>query len=229
LKAYVQDGGTLVAEARLGWNDERGHASERIPGMGLWELMGCRETAVQVGAGGKTELRWTASEIPGIQPGDILPGRWFEETLEPVSTDARIVARFADGAPAAVVSHFGHGKTLMLGSYLSAAYETSPSPAAARFFAALLEWAGISGSGAGNSLPQIEIRTSKSGPDSLVFFFNHGNQAADLSFPLPPGAYRATDLVTEQPVEPVRDGASLRLKKPLPPSDVWVLKLAGRR
>ena len=50
LTRYVEAGGTLVAEARLGWSNERGNASDRIPGMGLWELMGCRETAVQTGA-----------------------------------------------------------------------------------------------------------------------------------------------------------------------------------
>ena len=45
LKAYVRSGGHLVAEARLGWSNERGMATDRIPGMGLWEVMGCRETA----------------------------------------------------------------------------------------------------------------------------------------------------------------------------------------
>jgi beta-galactosidase len=34
LKTYVRDGGTLVSEARPAWNDERGFASERIPGAG---------------------------------------------------------------------------------------------------------------------------------------------------------------------------------------------------
>ena len=41
-KTYVEEGGTLVSEARLGWSSERGTASERIPGMGLAEVMGCR-------------------------------------------------------------------------------------------------------------------------------------------------------------------------------------------
>ena len=53
--------------------------------------------------------------LPGLKPGDVLPGRWYEETLEPSGPDARVVARFAGGAPAAVVSAFGRGKALMLG------------------------------------------------------------------------------------------------------------------
>ena len=43
LRDYVESGGTLVAEARLAWNNEKGRASERIPGLGLAEVMGARE------------------------------------------------------------------------------------------------------------------------------------------------------------------------------------------
>jgi beta-galactosidase len=200
LKAYVQDGGTLVTEARLGWSNERGYASDRIPGMGLWELMGCRETAVQVGAKGRTSLRWTASGIGGIKPGEALPARWYEETLEPLSKEAQVVAQFPDGGAAAVVSRYGKGKTLMLGSYVSAAYETAPDPAVPRFYRALLDWAGV-------TLPvdgkDVEVRTLESGAERLVFVFNHNRQAVEASFGLrmAGGNYRASDLVTGSAVE----------------------------
>ena len=116
LRAYVESGGALVAEARLAWNNERGYAAERIPGLGLWEVMGCRESSVQTGEKGRTELRWSSTEIPGMKPGDLLPARWYEESLEPIGPQARVAAQFADGSPAAVISSFGKGKTLMLGS-----------------------------------------------------------------------------------------------------------------
>ncbi|HWB95605.1 MAG TPA: beta-galactosidase, partial [Bryobacteraceae bacterium] len=112
LKRYVENGGALVAEARLGWSNERGYASDRIPGMGLWEVMGCRETAVQVAARGRANLRWTGNAIPGMKADDLLPGRWYQETLEPLAKEARVVAQFADGAAGAVVSRYGRGKTL---------------------------------------------------------------------------------------------------------------------
>ncbi len=106
LKTCLENGGALVAEARLGWSNERGNASDRIPGMGLWEVMGCRETAVQTAARGRTSLRWTGTEIPGLRQDDILPGRWYEETLQPLATDAHVVAQFPSGAPAAIVSRY---------------------------------------------------------------------------------------------------------------------------
>ena len=129
LREYVRAGGALAAEARLGWNNERGYAAERIPGMGLWEVMGCRETAVETVAEGRAALHWTSSALPGLKPGAVLPGRWFQETLEPLGPEARAAATFADGGVAAVMSSYGKGRTLMLGSYLSAAYQSRPAPA----------------------------------------------------------------------------------------------------
>ena len=136
-REYVANGGALVAEARLGWNNERGFAADRIPGMGLWEVMGCREVDIQTGAKGRTQLRWTTAAIPGLKDGDQLPARWYEESLEPLSPAAQVAARFADGSPAAILSTFGKGKTLMLGSYVSAAYQSGPTAGSG----AVVSWA----------------------------------------------------------------------------------------
>src|SRR5690606_1435796 len=35
IEEYVKQGGIAISEARLAWNDELGHANERIPGAGL--------------------------------------------------------------------------------------------------------------------------------------------------------------------------------------------------
>ena len=225
LKEYVEQGGTLVAEARLGWNNETGQASERIPGMGLWEVMGCRETAIQTGARGRTSLRWGESGIPGLDAGENLPGRWYQETLEPVSDAGRVVARFPDGAAAAVAASYGRGKTLRLGSYVSAAYVNAPSEEAERFYAGLLTWAGVilpvTASG-GN----LEVRTLEAGPDTLLFVFNHDQQAVDASVGVRAGGtYRASDLVDGAAVEATLEGSWLRLKKHLAKSGVWVVRL----
>ncbi|HEX9188310.1 MAG TPA: beta-galactosidase, partial [Vicinamibacteria bacterium] len=109
LREYVRAGGALVLEARAGWNDERGRAADVIPGLGLAEVVGAREADVQTVEKGKAALR-AEEGLPGLRPGDVLPGRWYEESLEPLSPGARVVARFASGAPAAVVSVFGRGK-----------------------------------------------------------------------------------------------------------------------
>ena len=226
LRQYVQDGGALVAEARLGWNNERGYASDRIPGMGLWEVMGCRETAIQTGANGRTKLVWASTEIPGLKGGEELPGRWYEETLEPLTPAAKVAARFASGAPAAVLSRFGKGKTLMLGSFLSGAYQTTSNLELRRFYEGLLTWAGVDNP-VDVTAGGVEVRTLDSGSDELVFVFNHANEPVNASFRLRPraGVRNARDLISNSAVDAVAEGEYLRFARKLGGSDVWVLRL----
>ena len=227
LRAYVENGGALVAEARLGWNNERGLAADRIPGMGLWEVMGCRETEISTGDKGRTELRWTSASFPGMKSGDALPARWFEEALAPVNDRARVLAEFAGGRPAAIESTFGKGKTLTLGSYVSAAAFSSPSETASRFFAGLLQWAGV-------ALPVetaatgVEVRYLDAGADRLVFVFNHSKQTVEtpVSVRMAAGNYTAIDLMTEMPVALERKEASIRFQTSLKPDGVQVLKVS---
>jgi beta-galactosidase GanA len=218
LREYVENGGVLVAEARLGWNNERGYASDRIPGMGLAEVMGCRETAVQTGRRGRTELHWVNAAIGGTA---VLPARWYEETLEPLRPEARVAARFADGRVAAVISTFGKGRTLMLGSYVSAAYQTTPSDAVAKFYAALLDWAGVqrpvSVQGA-----DLEVHWTESGADRILFVFNHGTAPVDATVALRPAAASAADVVTGETPR-LEAGGSLRLH--VGAKDVRVIRL----
>jgi beta-galactosidase len=224
LKAYVRGGGHLVAEARLGWSNESGMASERIPGMGLWEVMGCRETAVQTGDRGRTLLRWTDGSWPGMSAGEQLPARWYEETLEPLGSEARVVARFADDGAAAVASSFGQGKTLMLGSFVSAAYETSPSRETERFYAGLLKWAGVTQP---LTATKVEARLLESGSDRLLFVFNHEKMAAtaNVTLRLGGGAFTATDLLENRPVAIVEKSDSIEVNLRLAPDEVGVVHL----
>jgi beta-galactosidase len=229
LKDYVRNGGNLVAEARLGWNNERGAASATIPGMGLHEVMGCRETAVQTGKEGRTTLRWTGSDLKGFAPGEVLPARWYEETLAPLGPQAQVVAMFPSGSAAAIASTYGKGKTLMLGSYVAAAYETRRDAAAARFYSALLDWAGVKNPIAvagGNA----EVRYLESGNNALVFAFNHDEHAIDTSITLelPQKPARAFDLVTGKLVELSAAGNAVKLRGHIAPKDVWVVELAER-
>jgi len=225
LREFVRNGGALVAEARAGWNNERGQAAATIPGMGLHEVLGCRETAVETGAKGRTVIEWASREIPGIAPGAHLPARWFEETLEPIGSRSRIAARFADGRPAAVLAEFGQGKTLTLGSYLGAAYQTQPSTEVAALFRGLLDWAGVELPVSTEGGP-AEVRYLESGRDTLLFVFNHETKPVSTSIQLQSmkSTYTATDLVTGRPIE-----GWPKLRTTLPPGGVWVVKLSPRR
>jgi beta-galactosidase len=218
LREYVRQGGTLVTEARLGWNDERGRSSDTLPGMGMHEVLGCREEHVQTGKDGRTELKWDSDVIPGLKAGEMIPARWYEETLALVGGSSKVAARFADGRPAAVLSTFGGGRTLTLGSYLSAAYTSKPSDVSKRFFAGLLKWAGVQPA-VGISGGDVEVQVMETGRGRLVFAFNHAKEAVSLEIRLAAGTTRARDLITDAAVAVKAQAVS----SVLPPGQVWVL------
>jgi beta-galactosidase len=230
LKDYVRRGGHLVAEARLGWSNEKGSSSPTIPGMGLHEVMGSRETDVQTGQAGRTTLKWTGTDLPGFNAGEMLQARWYEETLAPLGEQAHVVAEFPNGNAAAVISQYGQGKTLMLGSYVGAAYETKREASAVRFYNALLDWAGverpISTSGA-----EPEVRYLESGSDILVFIFNHGKQSIEPTVSLRLGgkSFIGLDLVSAKPVPVAGEGGLAKLHGVVGPEDVWVVKLSPKQ
>jgi beta-galactosidase len=213
LAGYVKNGGALVSEARPGWNDERGWASDIVPAFGLHEVFGAREAAIRTAPAKSLTLQWTGNGIPGLAQGDRIPGRLFEETLEPVGPNARAVASGPQGT-AAIASTYGKGKTLLLGTYLSGAFETTQDAGLRRFYTGLLEWAGIGRPV--EATGDAEVRMLESGGDRLVFAFNHQNAPAEVTLKIP-GEWSATDLIT---------GAAVpSLTKKIGARDVWVLRL----
>jgi beta-galactosidase len=228
LRAYVEQGGTLVSEARLGWNNERGYAAERIPGMGLAEVMGAREIAVETVRAEAAALRWTTTDVVDLGAGAVLPGRWYRELLEPLSSDARVVATFADGAAGAVASRFGRGRTLLIGSYVSAAFQSAPSDAGARFFGGLLDWAAV-------TRPvdvrggELEVRLLETERDLLLVALNHGDAAVDADITLRrPVAGAAQDLIENRQLSLTPRGDESALALRVAARDVGVFRVDRR-
>ena len=131
LKAYVRGGGTLIAEARPAWNDERGLANARIPGAGLDEVFGAREKRLR-----PTETVTLVGERGLDGPLALLAGRSFTglsfaEELDVTGASTQVLARFSgdDGQPrepAIVMSRYGSGRAILIGSFPSAAFEQDP-------------------------------------------------------------------------------------------------------
>ena len=190
LREYVRGGGALVAEARPGWNNERGRAAERIPGLGLDEVFGAAEDAIETAPAGRTEIVFDDLRIPA---------RWFRETLSPLRADSKVVAEFPDGGAAAIESRFGKGKTILVGSYVAAAYQSHPDPGAAKWFDWLLDWAGVQKPlrmHAGDA----EVRWLDSGGEKVVFVFHRSTQTARVSFSLTGTAGVGIDLNTGEKI-----------------------------
>jgi beta-galactosidase len=166
LKEYVRRGGTLVSEARPAWNDERGYANERIPGFGLDEAFGCREKVLR--SPEVIEMQNLPPPFAALS-GLTVRGGVFAQHLEVTAPSARVLARFPDGDPAMVVSPYGDGQALLIGSFPAAAYEQEQIPATGRFLEILASWAGVEPTIRIDSAPgQVEARFLES-TDSLLF------------------------------------------------------------
>src|SRR5215469_3806110 len=120
VKQYVQAGGTAVAEARLAWNDARGFASDVIPGAGLADLFGARESVIK--PADRVLFRTQASAaLPGMPAHTQITGEVFEEELQ-VLPGGTTLGHFANGAPAVVKNIAGRGKAVLIGTFLGLAY-----------------------------------------------------------------------------------------------------------
>ena len=120
LEQFVGQGGYAVAEARLAWNDERGFASEILPGLGLHEVFGVREQDAWMA--GEVNLTVQDSSHPAfarLDRGDQLRGTMFANTVRTLSPEAKVLATI-NGEPAVVSSRYGQGQTLFVGSFVGA-------------------------------------------------------------------------------------------------------------
>jgi beta-galactosidase len=236
IDAYVRGGGFVVAEARPGWNDERGFAAETIPGMGLDRVFGATEDAVRMEE--TVEMTTIASDhvlLAGLRPGTALTGAWFEETLIPDATrGTTVLAETRNGAPCVTAAVHGDGEAALIGSFLGMADHDTPSPANRRFVLNMLEWAGVermlTSSHDGDADHPVDLRLRQSEDGFLLFCINHGERSENVRVELQlPGdaPLRVESLLDGQVLEPRVEGRPLRLAVSLPARDVEVLVIRG--
>jgi beta-galactosidase len=171
LKGYVEQGGSLYAEARTAWNNERGRAAAIVPGAGLDAVFGAREDSVESAHAEELKITFTDATAP-------LPGRWFKERMRTTREDVRVRGRWADGTIAITESRYGRGQAIFAGSYLAAAFHTTHDESLRGFFLNLPGWAGVR-IPVGVDASGVETRWLESGDRQIVFLFNHGDERAN--------------------------------------------------
>ena len=227
VKQYVVQGGTVVAEARLAWNNERGFAGPVIPGFGLDQIFGAREKVIRPEAEPQLVVQ-PAADLPRFKPGDSIAGAAFEEDLM-VLPGAQVLARFPGGEVAMVEKAYGKGKAILVGSFAGLAYQRKHDRSTRELFLSLAQAAGVVPqvlvSGAGTS--ELEVRRLASADQQFVFVFNHasGTAKASISLHVPWKVKKASDLVENQDVPEQARGDEIVLQKDLAPGAIWVISL----
>jgi beta-galactosidase len=227
VQRYIRDGGTVVAEARLAWNDERGFSSDEVPGMGLAEVFGAREKVIRPVE--KPEVIVEAhAGLAGCAPGTRAAATAFEEELEPLP-GARVLARFADGAPAIVENSYGKGKAILVGTFLAMAYQRQHDEAAKQLLLGFARAAGIEPEVkvSGENSTQVEVRRLVGNDVQFLFAFNHSDHAAaaKISIRVPWPVREARSLNGEQKVSFLQSGDGLAIEAPLAAQGIWVVRL----
>lgn len=172
LRAWVEQGGTLVSEGCPGYYGDGGKAGTIQPNLGLGEVFGARERYVEFTPDISDDV--TFSMEGGEQA---VPGALFIQAFEPAG--GKVTGTYAagyghaGGLPAVIDHTFGKGRTRLIGTFPGAARHRAMEPverrgmpsgstftthriakvtgassearlAASRaFFAGLLEWAGV--------------------------------------------------------------------------------------
>ncbi len=232
LRRFVERGGHAVAEARLAWNDDRGHAAEIIPGAGLHEVFGVREKDLWMRP--NVELALADARHPltaGLSGG--LRGELYANTVTPLSDQAQVLATF-DGEPAVVASRYGNGQTLFIGSYLGWGNHPEQHAQNNAFVLRLAEWAGVEkpvATSLDGALGQPLVARLQQSPDGcLLFLINHHPEAqnATVTVRVDNGAYTLSELITERRQTANARGGRLEVQTQVGGRDVEVWSLRRR-
>lgn len=170
MTSFVRDGGTLVSEAGPGEYAASGHRRPSVPAGELAEVFGVTQIETTTPA---------SDERIGLDGGSIAVAWQVEST---VLDGAIAVGTFAAGAPAVARNTYGSGHAILVSSYPSLAYATSPDSATARAISGLL---GVtSGSDAAHwAVPApglVTRRATTADGKQLVFAINWTHEPAVL-------------------------------------------------
>lgn len=226
VKQCIAQGGTAVAEARLAWNDERGFASPVIPGFGLDQVFGARETLIRPKDQTQLVIQ-DAAGLPGLKRGETIAAAAFEEDLQPVG-GAKVLANFTDGKAAIVEKSYGRGHAVLIGSFAGLAYQRRHDPSTASLLVSLAGAAGVEPEirVSGESTEAMEVRRLVSGDQQFVFAFNHGSRVADVAISLRLAwKAKAFDVVANQDVPLQVRGGETILQKKFERDAIWVVRL----
>jgi beta-galactosidase len=190
LRVFVENGGYVLAEARIGWNDERGYASEIIPGLGLHEVFGVREHVLRSQEDVSLEIVNNAHPATAqMQTGEKLKGSVYAKSVLPLENHkVEVLGRLEDGTATIVSSRYGKGEAILVGSYLGMSNHPVSEPINEKFFMNLLEWAKVDRpfitSHDGNTDSQIEVRLQNNEHGYVLYVINHGEKVEKVSVDL---------------------------------------------
>lgn len=134
LEKWVANGGCLVCQGCPAYFSTAGRAYTVQPGEGLGELFGVEEEAIEFLPDLSQEIFFDVPFAKGVQ------GRMYRQSYR--ATSGTAVGHYPDGSVCAVERAIGKGKTLLIGTFPSAACYETPMESDRAFYYGLLAWSG---------------------------------------------------------------------------------------
>ncbi len=239
LNNFVGNGGYVLAEARFGWNDDRGYASEIIPGLGLHNIFGVREKEVRMRD--KIEFSVTGENHPalkGLKQGEKLKGTLYAQSLDVLENrKVDILAVDENNQPTIVSTKYGNGEALLAGTYLGMASFQQNDANNDKFYSNLLNWAKISRpfttSLDGRMSDQVEVRLQdKADGGFMLFIINHSNKTENIDVNLAvktKGAFHVKNIIEDTQTALRSADNVLKINRVIQSKDVHVLEVTASR
>jgi beta-galactosidase len=234
LRAYIENGGHVLAEARIGWNDDRGYASEIIPGMGMHDIFGVRENEIRM----RDEINFILTDenhpaIQGFEKGSKLTGSLYNQSLSILgNSDVKILATNEQEQPTIVSTQYGKGESMLVGTYMGMANFQNFNKDNDRFFVNLLDWAKIkkpfTTSVDVRTSDQVEVRLQNTPDGYIVFAINHSSANEDVNIDLIvnlDGVYTLRDVINDTQVEVKSKGNILTIEMRVESKNVRVIEI----
>ena len=234
LRAYIENGGHVLAEARIGWNDDRGYASEIIPGMGMHDIFGVRENEIRM----RDEIIFIFTDenhpaIQGFEKESKLTGSLYNQSLSILdNSDVKILATNEQEQPTIVSTKYGKGESMLVGTYMGMANFQKFNKDNDRFFVNLLDWAKIkrpfTTSVDGRTSDQVEVRLQNTPEGYIVFAINHspGNEEVNINLNVNlDGVYILRDVINETQEEVKSNGNILNFEMGVESNNVKVIEI----
>ena len=211
IEAYVEGGGTVLADARFGIINELDRGYPVNPGLGMAKLFGARRHDL-LSSHNATEIRITdaAGLVNGVNVPTRLAGGVFREELQlERGSEGRVMGVFdATGTPAVVVRRTGKGQTVLLAFSLGIPLEANDAGAAG-LLRAVVKSAGVEPpiriSMTATPAPVEAIVHSRGRADErLVYLLNWSHREENVTAELPwpgPARLQGKDIVSGRPVQ----------------------------
>jgi beta-galactosidase len=236
LRTFVENGGYVLAEARMGWNDDRGYASEIIPGIGMHDIFGVRENEIRM----REDIEFTVTDenhpaLQGLKKGSKLTGSLYAESFNLLNNrDVRILATTEQGQPSIVSTRYGKGESMLVGTYMGMANFRKINPWNEKFFINLLNWANIkrpfTTSLDGRTSDQVEVRLQDTKDGYLVFIINHSTSSEEIDIKLnmsSNGVYTLRDIINETQKKAQCSDNTLNIYTHIDSKDVHVIEVTA--